>query len=595
MARFDNPLPPDGPRVPPARARKLLLRMLGLAKPEWRSLGVGLVCLIIASAANLVFPQAIRVLVDGALAPGAHGSVDRAALFMFVVGIVSAFAGAGRFVLFTVAGERVVANLRQDAYGKLLEQEIAFFDEHKTGDLTSRLASDTTVLQNAVGANLSMMLRNFASAGGGIAMLFVTSWRLTLLMLAVVPAVAFGAVIYGRRVRRLSRDVQDALGHASSIGEESLVGIRTVRTFAAERTESERYGSAIERSFEIARKRNIITGTFMGIAMMSSTGAIAVVMGYGGRLVAQGALSVGQLTSFLVYTLVVAFSLGALGDLWADFMRAAGAAERVFEIVDRVPTIPASGGETLPSVEGLIELGHVEFAYPTRPDVTVLDDLDLRIEPGHVVAVVGSSGAGKSTIAGLISRLYDPKKGVVRLDGRDLRDLDPKWLRRQIGVVAQEPMLFSSTIGDNIRYGRIDATDEEVEAAARAANAHEFVSRFPEGYMTRVGERGVQLSGGQKQRIAIARAVLKDPKILVLDEATSALDAESEHLVQEALDRLLEGRTTLVIAHRLSTVKNADRVLVLDGGRIVQQGTHAALVAEAGLYRKLVERQFVAA
>jgi ABC-type multidrug transport system fused ATPase/permease subunit len=329
--------------------------------------------------------------------------------------------------------------------------------------------------------------------------------------------------------------------------------------------------------------------------MMASTGAIAAVMGYGGRLVMQGVMSVGQLTSFLVYTLVVAVSFGALGDLWADFMRATGAAERVFELVDRVPTIPAAGGIVPPHVDGSIELAHVDFAYPARADVTVLSELDLRIDPGQVVAVVGSSGAGKSTIAALLSRLYDPTRGAVLLDGRDLRELDPHWLRRQIGVVAQEPMLFSSTIGDNIRYGKVEATDAEVEAAARAANAHEFVSRFPQGYATRVGERGVQLSGGQKQRVAIARAVLKNPKILVLDEATSALDAESEHLVQEALDRLLEGRTTLVIAHRLSTVKNADRVLVLDGGRIVQQGTHAALVLEAGLYRKLVERQFVAA
>jgi ATP-binding cassette subfamily B protein len=318
-------------------------------------------------------------------------------------------------------------------------------------------------------------------------------------------------------------------------------------------------------------------------------------MDYGGRLVAQGAMSVGQLTSFLVYALVIAFSLGALGDLWADFMRAAGAAERVFEIIDRRPTIVSEGGLVPDKAEGLIEMSHVEFAYPARPDVTVLTDLGLRIEPGQVVAVVGSSGAGKSTIAALVSRLYDPRAGAILLDGRDLRDIDPKWLRRQVGVVAQEPILFSSTIADNLRYGKRGASDAELEAAARAANAHDFISRFPDGYETRVGERGVQLSGGQKQRVAIARAILKDPKILILDEATSALDAESEHLVQEALDRLLEGRTTLVIAHRLSTVKNADRVLVLDGGKIVQQGTHAALVAETGLYRKLVERQFVAA
>jgi ABC transporter fused permease/ATP-binding protein len=569
--------------------------MLSLARPHWKQLGAGLVCLAIASAANLVFPQAIRFLVDGALGARDHGAVDRAALLILVVGVVSAAAGATRYVLFTVAGERIVANLRRDAYGKLLEQEIAFFDRHKVGDLTSRLASDTTVLQNAVSVNLSMLLRNAASSLGALCMLLVTSWRLTLIMLAVVPAVALGAVVFGRRVRRLSRHVQDALGHASSVGEESLAGIRTVRVFATEKAEARRYEEAIERSYELAKKRTVVTGVFMGAAMVGATFAIALVMGYGGRLVTRGSLSIGQLTAFLVYTLVVAFSLGALGDLWADFMRAAGAAERVFEIVDRKPEIPSEGGLAPSAVEGLIEWSGVAFAYPTRPEATVLEDLDLSIEPGQVVAVVGSSGAGKSTLAALLSRLYDPTRGVVKLDGRDLRDLDPSWLRRQIGVVAQEPMLFSSSIRDNVRYGRTTATDEEVERAARAANAHDFIARFPKGYDTRVGERGVQLSGGQKQRVAIARAVLKDPKILVLDEATSALDAESEHLVQEALDRLLQGRTTLVIAHRLSTVKNADRVLVLDQGRVVQQGTHATLVAEAGLYRKLVERQFVAA
>jgi ATP-binding cassette subfamily B protein len=521
--------------------------------------------------------------------------VLRAALLLFGVGVVSAVASALRYVLFTVAGERIVADLRKTAYASLLEQEMAFFDQHKTGDLTSRLASDTSVLQNAVSVNLSMLLRNIAAVTGGLAMLFVTSWKLTLLMLAVVPVVAVGARTYGRRVRELSREVQDALGHASSVGEESLVGIRTVRMFAAEKAEFERYAGAIEGSFDLARRRNVITATFFGVAMIAATGAIAAVMGYGGRLVTDGVMTVGQLTSFLVYTLFVAVSLGALGDLWADFMRAVGAAERVFELVDRTPAIAPDGGLAPASVEGRIELDHVDFTYPARPDARVLTDLTLRIEPGEVVAVVGSSGAGKSTIAALLSRLYDPSGGAVRLDGLDLRELDAAWLRRQVGVVAQEPMLFSSSVADNIRYGRAGATDAELEAAARAANAHDFISRFPEGYETRVGERGVQLSGGQKQRIAIARAVLKDPKVLVLDEATSALDAESEHLVQEALDRLLRGRTTLVIAHRLSTVKNADRVVVLDGGKIVQQGKHAELVVEAGLYRRLVERQLLVA
>ena len=365
MARYDQPLPPDAPRIPAARARKRLGRMMMLAKPEWRSLLVGLFCLAIASGANLAFPQAIRVLVDGALASGTHG-VDRAAVLIATLGVLAAAASAVRFIVFTVAGERIVARLRRDAYERLIDQEIAFFDKHKIGDLTSRLASDTTVLQNAVSVNLSMMLRNTASATGGVAMLFFTSWKLTLLMLAVVPAIALGAVMYGRRVRRLSRDVQDALGHASSIGEESLVGIRTVRTFAAERVEARRYGDAVDKSFELAKRRNVITGTFMGVAMAASTCAVGVVMGYGGRLVATHAMSVGQLTSFLVYTIVVAFSLGALGDLWADFMRAAGAAERVFEVIDRVPEIASEGGESPSEVRGEISIEHVDLRVPAR-------------------------------------------------------------------------------------------------------------------------------------------------------------------------------------------------------------------------------------
>jgi ATP-binding cassette subfamily B protein len=311
--------------------------------------------------------------------------------------------------------------------------------------------------------------------------------------------------------------------------------------------------------------------------------------------VLDGVLTVGSLTSFLIYSLTVAFSLGALTDLWADFMRASGAAERVFELLDRQPAIPPSGGARLASIQGHVQFEQVHFAYPSRPDVPVLQGIQLDITPGEVVAIVGPSGAGKSTIAGMLARMYDPLQGRVRVDGTDLRELDPEWLRQQIGTVAQEPMLFATSIADNIRYGRTGATDAEVEAAARAANAHEFISRFPEGYKTLVGERGVQLSGGQKQRIAIARAMLKDPRILILDEATSALDAESEHLVQEALERLMKGRTTLIIAHRLSTVVGANRVMVLDGGKVVQSGSHTALMGQEGLYRRLVERQFVAA
>jgi ABC transporter fused permease/ATP-binding protein len=584
--------PPSKPRLP---SRLTLRRLASLARPEARALLAGTFFLAVGSGMSLLYPQAMRLIIDEALGSRDRALIDRAALGMTFILAIQALAVALRYYLFTTAGERVVTRLRQKLFSNMLAQEVAFFDERKTGELTNRLASDTTVLQNTVSANISMVLRNLAQAVGGVALLLYTSPILTLLMLAVVPAVAVGAVVYGRRVRKLSKEVQDALAASNEVAEESLSGVRTVRAFAAEKHEVARYQSAMEKSFNLARRRIRHSSTFMAVASFGGFAAAVMVLWYGGRLVVEDKLSVGGLTSFLVYSLFVAFSLGALAELWADFMRASGAAERVFELMDRQPAIPPSGGERPTGIEGRIELREVAFAYPTRPDIQVLQGIDLTIAPGEVVAIVGPSGAGKSTIASLLSRLYDPQEGRILLDGQELKTLDPEWLRQQIGVVAQEPLLFSSSIAENIRYGRMDASDAEVEAAARAANAHDFISRFPEGYRTAVGERGVQLSGGQKQRVAIARAVLKDPRLLILDEATSALDAESEHLVKDALERLMQGRTTLIIAHRLSTVMGADRVLVLEGGTVVQSGSHASLMSQEGLYRRLVERQFVAA
>jgi ATP-binding cassette subfamily B protein len=589
---------------PTATARAVSFRrLLRLARPELPALAAGVAFLAVGSAASLLYPQGMRIVIDGALGqggssllgPAGPGLVDRAAVAMALVAAVQGLAIGARYVLFGVAGERVVTRLRQDLYRAILDQEVGFFDERRTGELTSRLSSDTTLIQAAVSSNVSMTLRNVASAAGGVALLFYTSPVLTALMLAVVPAVALGAVAYGRRIRKLSREAQDALAAASEVAEESISGIRTVRSFDAEAREASRYGEAVGRAFAIARRRAFAGGSFMAAAAGAAYAAAALVLWYGGRLVLRGELTVGSLASFLVYTLFVAFSLGALADLWADFMRALGAAERIFELMDRAPRIPTSGGAVLARVEGRLALEGVRFTYPSRPDLEVLGGLDLSIAAGEVVALVGSSGAGKSTVAALVGRLYDPVAGTVRLDGHDLRGLDPHWLRRQIGVVAQEPILFSTSVAENIRYGRAGASDVEVEAAARAANAHAFVAAFPDGYATQVGERGVQLSGGQKQRVAIARAVLKDPRILVLDEATSALDAESEALVRDALERLMAGRTVLIIAHRLSTVMGADRVVVLDEGRVVQAGSHATLMGQEGLYRRLVERQFVAA
>jgi ATP-binding cassette subfamily B protein len=536
----------------------------------------------------------IGIIVDQASKKGL-GSLDTIALELLAVAAVQAAAFAIRYALFTISGERVVARLRSDLFARLMDQEIAFFDQRKTGELTNRLASDTTVLQNTVSVNISMGLRFALTVAGGVGLLFVTSVQLTLLMLAVVPPIALGAVAYGRRLRKLSRDVQDALAAASEVAEETLSGIRTVRAFTAEPHEVERYGAAVERSFALARSRSRLGALFMGVVMFAGYAALAGVLWRGGRMIVDGHLTLGELTRFLIYSLTVAFSLGGFSDVWVDFMKASGAADRIFELLDREPLIPREGGATLAEVEGRVAFEAVRFAYPSRKDAVVLAGIDLSVHPGEVVALVGPSGAGKSTIASLLTRLYDPDAGRVLVDGHDLRGLAPDALRRRIGVVAQEPILFSCSIAENIRYGRAGATIAEIEAAAKAANVHDFVRKFPEGYDTLVGERGVQLSGGQKQRVAIARAVLKDPRILILDEATSALDAESEHLVKEALDRLMKGRTTLIIAHRLSTVKDADRVVVLDGGRIVESGPHATLMGRDGLYRRLVERQFVAA
>lgn len=571
-------------------------RLLGLAKPYWKPLSVGTVILVVSSGLNLAIPQALRVLVDDALTGGTMQDINRTALILGAIGAGQAVTSGLRYFIFTSTGERIVADLRRELYRRIVAQEIGFFDGRRTGELVNRLASDTAVVQNAVSVNISMALRNAAQAVGGFALLFYTSVELTVIMLLAVPPIAVSATLFGKRIRKLSRAAQDALADAGEVAEETLSGIRTVRAFAHEAREEERYGHAVERSYEVARTRIINIAYFSSGASLFAFGAIAAVMWYGGRIVVGGDMSVGELMSYILYTGIVAIAFGTLADLWTQFMRATGAAERLFDIIDRAPHIENRGGERLARVEGRIALDRVSFTYPSRPDVPVLREVSFEVAPGEVVALVGPSGSGKSTMAALVSRFYDPVEGRVTLDGHDFRTLDATWLRQQVGVVSQEPILFSTSVADNIRYGRDEASDEEVRAAAAAANAAGFIEGFPEGFQTQVGERGVQLSGGQKQRVAIARALLKDPRVLILDEATSALDAESEALVREALDRLMEGRSTLVIAHRLSTVKDADRVLVVENGRIVQEGSHGELMDDrAGTYRRLVERQFVEA
>lgn len=567
-------------------------RLYSLAKQESTSLLWGTLFLLIASGLNLTYPMLIGKLIDSVKEGGGQDAVNQYAIWMIGIFVLVGVSTFFRSYLFTVAGERIVTRLQERLFQQVLSQEIGFFDHRRTGELLNRLTSDATVLQKAVTVNVSMGLRFALSGLGAIAILIWTSWKLALLMLAVVPIIAIGAGWYGRILRKISRSVQDAFAEANSIAEESIGGIRTVRSFAREAHEHERYTAGIESAFQLAKKRAWVGAWFSGLISFAGYGSIVAVLWYGGHLLASGDMDFGELTSFMLYTFTVAFSLGALSGLYEDFAKAIGASDRVFELLERESEQP-DGTEVVKEPKGKLEFQDVVFSYPTRPDAQVLNGVSFLIEPNQVVALVGPSGGGKSTVAALISRFYDVQGGDIKLDGLSLSNINMDWLREHVAVVRQEPILFAASILDNIRYGKLTATEEEVIAAAKAANAHEFVSDFPEAYETLVGERGVRLSGGQKQRIAIARAILKDPVILILDEATSALDVESEHLVQEALERLMENRSSLVIAHRLSTIQHADRVVVLSDGRVVEEGLHGDLLAQEGLYHRLVHKQFV--
>ena len=567
-------------------------RMLSLAKQEWVSLTWGTLFLLISSGLNLTYPMLIGKLIDSVKDGGGLEAVNQYAMWMIGIFVLVGFSTFLRSYLFTVAGERIVTRLQSQLFEQLMRQEIGFFDQRRTGELLNRLTSDATVLQKAVTVNVSMGLRFALSALGAIGILIWTSWKLALLMLAVVPVIAIGAGWYGRILRGISRNVQDAFATANSVAEESIGGIRTVRSFARESHEHQRYQSSIEDAFQLAKKRAWVGAWFSGLISFAGYGAIVAVLWYGGRLLASGEMDFGELTSFMLYTFTVAFSLGALSGLYEDFAKAIGASDRVFELMERQPEL-GDGQKDLNEPQGEIQFDNVTFAYPTRPETNVLREVSFKVEPNQVVALVGPSGGGKSTVAALMSRFYDPQEGVVMLDGVPLTEFKMDWLREQVAVVRQEPILFATSIYDNIRYGRPSASHDEIIEAAKAANAHEFISAFPEQYETLVGERGVRLSGGQKQRIAIARAILKDPVFLILDEATSALDVESEHLVQEALERLMANRSSLVIAHRLSTIQHADRVVVISEGQLVEAGTHDELLAEQGLYHRLVQKQFV--
>ncbi|XP_076434803.1 uncharacterized protein LOC143274764 [Babylonia areolata] len=568
-----------------------ILKLFSLAKEETHLLLGGMGAMLVSSGSQIVAPLFFGKVVDSALK--SMEELNRTVLILLGIYICGALASMARAWLFVLAGQRMVARLRKTLFGSVIRQDIAFFDVNRTGELCNRLASDTQVLQNAVTVNISMLSRYMLQIIGSVVFMFILNASLTGILLAVVPIVSFTAVRYGKFVQKKRKEFQDRLADAGTQAEEALSSVRTVRMFSGEPKVKELYGAEIDRSYRVGSALALAQGAFDGLIGTLAYGSVSLVLWYGGKLVNEGDLSAGVLTSFLLYTLQVAIAFGLLSSLYGDFMQAVGASIRIFNLLERLPGLPSDSGLVLDDLSGAVEFRHVRFTYPSRPDSEILKGVSFKVEPGEMVALVGPSGGGKSTIVSLIERFYDPDSGIVYLGGHDLKALDAQWFRRKIAMVSQEPTLFAFSIRENIAYG-CQASDEEVMEAAKQANAHEFISQFEEGYDTLVGERGVRLSGGQKQRIAIARALIMNPRLLLLDEATSALDAESEHLVKEAIDRAMKGRTVIVIAHRLSTVRNASKVVVIDQGTIAEMGTHDHLIEKNGVYKRLVLRQLTA-
>ena len=584
----------DLPEPPGSKRLAVLWRLTALLEPHGARFALAVLTLFAASLLSLVYPWAAKEAVDAGISGGSTERLDAVVGFIIIVFVLHAGLVWVRHYSMSWLGERVVADLRALVFDRILTLPLGWFHERRTGELVGRLASDVTVVEGVVGSELSLALRNSIQLVGGLVLLFVTDARLTGLMLAVVPPLVIATMYFGRAIRRMSKGVQDELAKVSGHVQESLGAIQTVQAFVREKQEAARYRKGVEAAFQQSLSLARWRSSFFAAATVAGYIAIASVAWLGGRALIRGEISPGELTSFFIYTFIVAGSLAELASLWGSLQRAAGATERLFAIVDTVAEIRDPADPLpLPAGGGAIRFEHVDFAYPARQGHPVLRDFDLDVAPGEVVALVGPSGAGKTTVLQLLLRFFDVDQGKVLVEGVDVRSLRLAELRRATAMVAQEPVLFAGSLRDNIAYGRDDASADDIERVARLANAHDFITAFPQGYDTIIGERGVKLSGGQKQRIAIARALLVDPRVLILDEATSNLDAGSEALVQEALARLMRGRTTLVVAHRLSTVRDANRIIVLDGGRVAERGKHAELMAKGGIYKRLVEHQVI--
>lgn len=568
-----------------------IARLMSYTWPYKLRLALALFFLAGGSGFALVYPAFFGKVIDAAFTDHDLEALNTQTLALLAVFLVQAVFVFFRHYLMSWLGERVVADLRVSIFRHLVRMSQGYFHRKRTGELLSRLSDDVTRLQGLVGSDLSIFLRNLLTLVGGVIILLLTNPLLTAVMLSVVPPLVVLARFWGRRIRNLSRKAQDQLARAAAEVGEGIAGIETVQAFTREPYEAQRYDTAIESTFHTFVDRAKARSWFGAVSSFVGFSAIAGIFWLGARMVVGGEISPGDLTEFLLYTMLVSGSVGAMAGLWGSVQSTLGSTVRIFEILDEVPEIQDAPDARSPGrVRGEVVFEGVSFSYGDR-DTEVVTDVNLRIPPGEVWALVGPSGSGKTTLSRLLLRFYDPTRGRVTVDGNDLRELKLDEIRGAMATVSQDPVLFSGTIRENIRYGRLDATDAEIEEAAGKANAHEFILAFPDGYDTRVGERGVQLSGGQRQRVSIARAILRDPKILILDEATSSLDAESEHMVQQALESLQRGRTTLVIAHRLSTIRDADRIVVLDHGRIVESGRHQELLDQGAHYAKLVARQ----
>jgi ATP-binding cassette subfamily B protein len=567
-----------------------------LLRPHRRRIVVAAIALVVAAAAMLGVGQALRAVIDRGFAAGDPAWLDRTLLAMIAVIAVQALATWLRFYNVSWLGERVTADLRRRVFDHLLTLPPSWFEAGRTGDVISRLTSDTTQLEQVIGSSVSIALRNSLLLLGGLGMLFTTSLKLTLLVITGVPLVVVPIVLFGRRVRKLARESQDRVADLGNRIDETIHEIRIVQAYGHEGVDRADFAARIERGFAVAQRRVAFRSGLIVAVMVLSFGAIAFILWVGGHDVLAGKISAGELSAFVFYAAIVAGSVGALSEVWGDLQRARGATERLVELLNARPEVAVPSAPTLLPVPALgsVSFANVDFRYPSRPEIPALTNFSLDISPGERVALVGPSGAGKTTVFQMLLRFYDPQSGTVEVDGVRLAEADPAQVRSRIALVPQEAVIFANSVLENVRYARPEASLHEVKEACRAAFADEFIERLPQGYDTDLGERGVKLSGGQRQRIAIARALLADRPILLLDEATSALDAESERVVQAALDHLCAGRTTLVIAHRLATVQQADRIVVMEHGRIVELGRHAELVAGGGLYAHLAGLQFTA-